>query len=293
MRLRCAALACRGSSHDSGDFMITLTLAEMNTWVAALLWPLTRILGLLATAPIFGNSSFPISVKVGLGVLLALIMAPLIPALPAADPMSMAGFLILIQELLIGVAMGFAMRIVFAAIEMAGEVASLTMGLGFASFFDPLTKGRSSAISQFMALIATMAFLAVNAHLVLLQALAESFFSMPIAATPMSAAGPYELVRWGGHIFHAGLQLSMPLVAALLITQVALGILTRAAPQLNIFGIGFPISLGVGMLVLVVVLPYLGGPIQTLFNQGIEASRTIPRAAGNRAPVPPPVPAPN
>lgn len=263
--------------------MITLTSGEMNTWIAALLWPLTRILALIASAPLFGNTSVPGRVKVALGVMLALIMAPAIPAAPAVDPISWAGLLILIQEMLIGLAMGFAMRIVFAAIEMAGEVASLTMGLGFASFFDPLTQGRSSAVSQFLALVATMAFLAVNAHLVLLEALAESFFTLPISASPISVGAPYEMVRWGARIFSAGLQLSLPIVAALLITNIALGILTRAAPQLNIFGIGFPISLGVGLLVISIVLPYLGGPIQNLFNQGIEASRLIPRTAAERA----------
>jgi flagellar biosynthetic protein FliR len=272
--------------------MITLTSVEMNTWIAALLWPLTRILGLIAAAPLFGNTSVPVSVKVSLGVILAAIMAPAIPALPAADPMSMAGFLILLQELLIGLGMGFAMRVVFAAIEMAGEVSSLTMGLGFASFFDPLTHGRSSAVSQFLALIATMAFLAVNAHLVLLSALAESFISMPISATPISAGAPLEVARWGGRIFSAGLQLSLPIVAALLITNVALGILTRAAPQLNIFGIGFPVSLGVGLLVISLTLPYLSTPIQNLFNQGVEAVRSLPRAGAARSapPAAPPRP---
>ena len=272
--------------------MITLTSAEMNTWIAALLWPLTRILGLIAASPLFGNSSFPVSAKVALGVVLAAIMAPAIPALPAADPMSMAGFLIILQELLIGLAMGFSVRIVFAAVEMAGEISSLTMGLGFASFFDPLTKGRSSAVSQFLALIATMAFLAVNAHLVLLSALGESFITMPISATPMAAGAPWEMARWGGKIFSAGLQLSLPIVAALLITNVALGILTRAAPQLNIFGIGFPISLGVGFLIVSLSLPYLSGPLQNLFNEGIEASRSIPRSGAARTPtVPQPAPA--
>ncbi|MES2150421.1 MAG: flagellar biosynthetic protein FliR [Pseudomonadota bacterium] len=260
--------------------MITLTSAEMNTWIAALLWPLTRILGLIAAAPLFGNSSVPVSVKVALGVILATIMTPAIPALPAADPLSMAGMLILLQEMLIGLAMGFAMRIVFAAVEMAGEVSSLTMGLGFATFFDPQSSGRSSAISQFLALIATMVFLAANAHLVLLEALAESFITMPVSAAPMAAGAPFELVKWGGRIFSAGLQLSLPIVAALLITNVALGILTRAAPQLNIFGIGFSVSLGVGLLVISLVMPYLGGPIVNLINQGIEASRAVARAAG-------------
>ena len=264
--------------------MITLTSAEMNTWIAALLWPLTRILGLIAAAPIFGNTSVPVSVKVALGVILATIMGPLVPALPAADPMSMAGFLILAQELLVGLAMGFTMRVVFAAVEMAGEVSSLTMGLGFATFFDPQSQGRSSAISQFLALIATMAFLATNAHLVLLEALAESFITLPVSAQPLSLGAPLAMARWGGEVFSAGMQISLPIVAALLVTNVALGILTRAAPQLNIFGIGFPISLGVGLLVISLVLPYLSGPFEHLFNRGVETSRSIPRAAAQRAP---------
>jgi flagellar biosynthetic protein FliR len=264
--------------------VITLTSGEMNAWIASLLWPLARILGMITSSPVFGNGSFPARAKVLLGIMLALIVAPVIPAAPAADPMSLAGLLILLQEMLIGLAMGFSMRIVFAAVEMAGEVSSLTMGLGFASLFDPLTKGRSSAISQFLTLIATMTFLALNAHLVLLEALVESFSSLPISATPISGAAPYQLVRWAGVIFSTGLQLALPIVAALLITSVALGILTRAAPQLNIFGIGFPVSLGVGLLLLSQTLPYLTMPLENLFNRGIETSRSIARSAEQRAP---------
>ena len=263
--------------------MLTLTSGEINTWIAALLWPLSRILGLIAAAPLFGNAGVPLRVKVLLGVFLALVIAPLVPAVPAADPTSWAGLLILVKEMIIGLAMGFAMRLVFAAVEYAGEVASQTMGLGFAMFFDPSTRGRSSAISQFMALVATMAFLAVNGHLVLLEALAESFITMPITETPFSSNAALELARWGGRIFSAGLQIAMPIIAALLITQVALGILTRAAPQLNIFGIGFPITLGVGFLTLSLALPYLSAPIVNLFNQGIETTRSLPRA-GNPQP---------
>ena len=264
--------------------MLTLTSVEINAWIAGLLWPLTRILGLVASAPIFGHASVPVSVKVVLGVLLALVIAPTVPAVPAADPTSYAGLLILVQELLIGLAMGFSMRLVFAAVEYAGELASATMGFSFASFFDPATRGRSAAISQFMSMVATMAFLAVNAHLVLLAALSESFVSLPISATPLSLAAPLELVRWGSRIFSAGLQLALPIIGAILIVNVALGILTRAAPQLNIFGIGFPITLGVGLLTLSIALPYLGTPIVNLFNEGIEAGRRIPRAAAERVP---------
>lgn len=275
--------------------MLTLTSGEMNTWIAALLWPLSRILGMIAASPLFGNTSFPISGKVLLGVMLAMIIAPAIPAMPAADPMSMAGLLIVVQEMLIGLAMGFTMRIVFAAVEMAGEISSATMGLGFAAVFDPQTKGRSSAVSQFIALIATLCFLAVNGHLVMLEALGESFITMPISDKPMSGALHYEAFKWGGTIFSAGLHLSLPIVAALLITNVALGILTRAAPQLNIFGIGFPLSLGVGLLVISAALPYLNTPMQNLFNRGIETMRLLPRSAADRQarpPVPPQPPVP-
>ena len=264
--------------------MLTLTSVEMNTWIAALLWPLSRILGMIAAAPLFGNASFPRSAKVALAIVIALIMAPVIPAGPAADPMSMAGLLIVAQEMIIGLAIGFAIRIVFAAVEMAGEIVSATMGLGFASVFDPQTKGRSSAVSQFLALIATMAFLAINGHLLLLEVLAESFVSMPISATPTSSNLMLQLVKWAGAIFSVGLQLSLPIVAALLITNVALGILTRAAPQLNIFGIGFPVSLGVGLLLISQVLPYMAVPLQNLFHQGLESARAIPRAGAMRTP---------
>ena len=173
--------------------MLTLSSLEINAWIAGLLWPLTRILGMVAAAPLFGHASVPTQVKVILGVLLALIIAPTVPNIPATDPMSYAGLLILVQELLVGLAMGFAMRLVFAAIEYAGELASSTMGFSFASFFDPTTQGRSAAISQFLSMVATMAFLAVNAHLVLLAALAESFVSLPISGTPLSSAAPLEL----------------------------------------------------------------------------------------------------
>jgi flagellar biosynthetic protein FliR len=272
--------------------MISFTTTELYAWIGALLWPLTRILGLVAAAPVFGNTGVPMLVKLSLGVLLSAIVAPTIPTIPVTDPTSWAGLLIVAQEMLIGVSMGFSMRLVFAAVEFAGEVASSTMGLGFATFFDPASAGRTSAISQFLALIATMAFLAMNAHLVLLQALVESFFTLPISSTPMSLAAPLEMVRWGSRIFSAGLQIAMPIVAAMLVTNIALAILTRAAPQLNLFGIGFPITLGAGFLVISLTLPYLGTPLQNLFNQGIEASRRIPRTGGERSGQPRPAAAP-
>lgn len=249
--------------------MITLSSAELNTWIAAFLWPLTRILGLIATAPLFGNLSIPIRVKVGLGVMLTLVIAPTVPAMPAADPMSLTGLLIVIQQLVIGLSMGFAMRIVFAAVEMAGEISGLTMGFGFATFFDPQTRARTSAIAQFLALITLMLFLALDIHLMMLSTLAESFRSLPISGVPVDSGAFRQIAVWGGLVFNAGMQLALPLVGVLLITNIALGVLTRAAPQLNLFGIGFPVTLGAGLLVLGLVLPYLAMPVERLFHEGL------------------------
>ena len=255
--------------------MITITSAEMNVWIASFIWPLTRILGLIATVPLFGNISIPTRIKVGLGIMLALIVAPGLPPLPSMDPMSMKGLLILIQQFVIGAAMGLTIRIVMAAMEMAGEIIGMTMGLGFATFFDPQSKGRSPAVSQFLALLTLMIYLAANLHLAVLSVLADSFTSMPISDLPITSQ-PFQIfLAWGGRIFSAGVQLSLPVVAALLITNIALGILTRAAPQLNLFGIGFPITICVGFVMIGLTLPYMTTPLDRLFQESFSVMRQM------------------
>jgi flagellar biosynthetic protein FliR len=272
--------------------MPLLTIAELNAWIAGFIWPLTRVLGLVAASPVFGNARVPRTARLGFGVVVAIAIAPLVPAVPATDPASWEGLLIIAKELVTGVMMGFAMRLVFAAVEMAGEISSLTMGLGFASFFDPMSQGRSSAISQFLTWIATLTLLVANVHLWLLEALAESFFTLPISGRLFHGGGFWDLALWGAKIFSAGVQLSLPIVAALLIANVALGILTRAAPQLNLFGIGFPITLGVGFIVLMIALPYLATPLVNLLGQGAQKAQMIPRALQGEGQFGPRVPAP-
>jgi len=260
--------------------MITLSSAQLNTWIASIMWPLTRILGVFAIAPLFGNASVPVRIKICLGILLAAIVAPAVPALPAVDPMSAVGLLILAQQLVIGLAMGFAVRIVFAGVELAGDLSGMTMGLGFASFFDPQSQGQTSIINQFLALIMIMIYMTTNLHLIVLSTMIKSFTLLPISAHALSNRGALDVVQLGGRIFSAGVQLSLPIVAALLITNVALGILTRAAPQLNIFGIGFPITIGVGIVMIAVVLPYLTTPLTNLIQEGVDAMGTIAASFG-------------
>lgn len=255
--------------------MISVNSNELIALIAAFMWPLTRILGFIAIAPPFGNNGVPVRVKIALGVFLSLIVAPSIPPLNNVDPLSITGIAVLMQQLIIGLAMGFIVRVIFAGVEMAGEVIGLTMGLGFATFYDPQTRGRSSAIAQFLVIITTLLFLSLNVHLAMFEALINSFKNIPISTSLNMGFSVQRLAIWGEEIFKIGMLLSMPLVAALLITNIALGILTRAAPQLNIFGIGFPITIMVGFLMLTMILPYLMLPLENIFQHSVDTINNL------------------
>ncbi len=247
-------------------------------WISGLLWPLTRILALIASAPLFSHKSIPKRVKLGLGVFISMIVAPTLPALPTIDMLSLQGLSILIQQILIGVSIGFIMRIVFAAIELAGTLSGMTMGLGFASFFDPQSQGQTNAVTQFLAVIALLFFLSINGHLMLLMAVVESFYTMPISLDPHSGVSMLELINWGEKIFSSGLQLALPVVAVLLLTNLALGVLSRAAPQLNLFGIGFPVTIGIGYMVLALTFNAMSRPLEQLMFDGISKANHLVRA---------------
>lgn len=249
--------------------MISFSSELLQTWIVSLLWPLTRVLGVIAAAPIFNHTAIPNQVKLGLGITLTLIIVPTLPPLPQFEIFSFQGLLILIQQLVIGLAIGFSMRLVFSAVELTGQLIGMSMGLGFASFFDPQSQGQSTAVNQFLVLLAMLIFLSLDGHLMIVTAAANSFMTMPIV---LGGAGinPMKIALWGETIFSTGLLLALPAVTALLITNMALGILTKTAPQLNLFGIGFPITLSIGFLALALSLPGMLRPIETAIEQGIS-----------------------
>lgn len=258
--------------------MLSITSAQLDAWLAAFMFPLMRILALVATAPVFNNVALPRRVRLGLGVALAAALVPVLPPLPSISPGSGIGLAVLAQQILIGTALGFVMRIVFSAIDVAGELIGLQMGLSFAVFYDPQSNAQSAAVAQFLGLLATLVFLALNGHLMLLSLLAQSFTLMPVSATPFAAFGFEMLVRWGATLFAAGVLLCLPIVAALLITNIALGVITRAAPQLNIFAVGFPVTTVVGFGVLLLALPYMAPIFERFFDSGLEVMTQLLRA---------------
>lgn len=266
--------------------MLSITTEQLNSWLTALIWPLVRILAILAGTPLLGSSSIPVQTKLGLAMLLAILVAPILPPLPQIDPGSGVGLIILLQQVIIGLAMGFSVRIVFTAVEMAGEITGLQMGLGFATFFDPQQSGQVQLVGRFYGLLATLSFLAIDGHLQVIDILVQSFSTLPIGAEGMDTASFTALIQWGMKIFTLGLHLALPVLTALLITNLALGILTRTAPQLNIFAIGFPLTLGIGLLVMSWALPYFIPLMNQLFQESFSIMRSLSGAATNGAGIP-------
>ena len=249
--------------------VFSVTSAEMTVWLTTFFYPFVRMLALLSTAPIFSEKVVPRQVKVGIAAILAVVLAPTIgPVLPVPI-MSPAGIWIVVQQVLIGAAMGFTMKLVFAAVQAAGEYISLQMGLSFASFFDPMAGGTTMVVGRLLNLLAMLLFLALDVHLLLVSVLAESFQTLPIADAPWSRGGWLFLVESGSQVFVSGLMLSLPLVTALLTLNLAMGILNRASPQFSIFAVGFPLTLLAGIAMLLLLIPNLGAFLEPRFAESV------------------------
>jgi len=258
--------------------MIAFTQQQLDAWLLQFLWPFVRIVALVGSAPLFSESTIPIRVKVGLAFVLTLAVAPGLPAPPAIPPGSYTGLWLLGQQVLIGIAMGFAMRVVFAAVQTAGEFVGLQMGLSFASFFDPATGANTAVLSRLLNIVAMLVFLALDGHLLVLAALVRSFDTLPLAPIALDRDGWAILAQWGQAIFVSGLLLALPLICALLTINLAMGILNRAAPQLSVFAVGFPVSLITGLLLLAIVLPHAAPFLEGLFRDGLRTMSEV--AAG-------------
>jgi flagellar biosynthesis protein FliR len=254
--------------------MFSVTYAQLNGWLTAFLWPFVRILALIGTAPVLSHMAIPVRVKVALAAFITLIVAPTLPAMPQATVFSAAGIWIIVNQFLIGAAIGMTMQIAFAAVDAAGEYIGQQMGLGFAMLYDPRAGGNAVVISRYLNALATLAFLVFDGHLQLIGALITTFQNVPIEVNVVAAASHAQgwrvLAGYGASVFSTGLLLSLPIVAALLITNLALGILNRAAPQIGIFQVGFPMTMLVGLLLLQLMVPNLMPFFQRIFDSGLS-----------------------
>lgn len=242
------------------------TNADLSSWVALYLWPLFRIAALISVAPIFGAQNVPMRIRVGLSLVITLVLAPALPPMSVVDPVSSTGFIIIMQQILMGLTMGFTLRLVFAAFVLAGQLIGQTMGLGFASMVDPQNGVQVPVVSQFYLIIVTLLFLAMNGHLILIEVLAASFKSLPVGGAGITGQGLWSVVVFGGQVFSGAILISLPAMTALLVVNVAFGVMTRAAPQLNIFAIGFPVMIFLGLVIILLTLPVLLPQLTYMMN---------------------------
>jgi flagellar biosynthetic protein FliR len=231
--------------------MITLDPAQLEHWLLQLFWPFVRIGSCFMIAPVFGATTVPPRVRIVLAGAVAALVAPLLPAIPEISPLSGSGLLITVQQLLLGVALGFCLQLTFDAVTLGGQMLANSMGLSFAFNLDPQRGAASStpALGQLFTLLVTLTFLALNGPLTLLETLVRSFTTLPIAPAGLGAAGLHAVVSWGTELFAGALAIALPGITALMVVHLAFGVISRAAPALNLFAVGLPVSLVCGFLV--------------------------------------------
>lgn len=232
---------------------LTLTAEQINGWVGLLIWPLFRVAGLLMILPGLGGGEVPARVRVGLAVLITMLIVPSLGPMPQLDPFSVDSLIVSLQQVLIGLAMGLLVLVVFNAVTMAGEAIAITMGLGFALMNDPQNGAQVPTVSQFYLIMATLLFLALDGHHAVLVLLNDSFTLMPVGKS-LGADSFWLIATWGTTITFGALSIALPALATMLCVNIVMGVMTRAAPQMNLFSVGFPITMSVGFLAILYTL---------------------------------------
>ncbi len=246
------------------------TTAEITAWIGSFLWPFFRISSMFMVAPITGGQYVPVRARLMLSLAVTLVVMPLLPDPPAPIPFSMALITLILQQILIGVAMGFALMLVFSAIITGGQLIAMQMGLGFASMVDPANGQQVPVLAQLYLIMTTLLFLVMDGHLVLIALLVEGFQTLPIGPIGLDRDAFWEIATWGSKMFAGALWMALPALASLLVVNIAFGVMARAAPQLNIFAVGFPVAMMMGFFVILYTLPNVVPQFDTVLEQGFD-----------------------
>ncbi len=250
--------------------MISISEAQLVAWISPILWPFLRVLAVFTAAPIFSSRVFPVRARIALAFLIAYAAQASLPQQAVVginDPQALG---VVMQQVGIGLAIGFTVRLVFGAFELAGQVIGFQMGLGFAAFFDPSTSAQSSAMGRFYANMAALLFVVLNGHLMVIMAVAQSFTAFPVDQNFLQAVGTMKLYELGADLFASAFWIALPVIAMLMFANLALGIVSRVAPQMNIYAIGFPVTLLVGLIGVALTLPMLEQPFSALMERMMD-----------------------
>jgi flagellar biosynthesis protein FliR len=250
--------------------VVSFSEAQIVAWMSPILWPFLRVLAMFSVAPVYSVRSIPMRAKIGLAFLVALSAQAVLVDQPMISVNSTQALGAVLQQVGVGLAIGFAARLVFGCVELAGELIGLQMGLSFASFFDPMTNRQSSAVSSFMGNIATLLFVVINGHLMLLMAVIKSFEAFPADGNFLEALAQLKLYQLGTDLFSSALWIALPVIGLLLFVNLMLGVISRVAPQMNIFSVGFPVTLSIGLLGVSLITPMLDQPVLALLERAMD-----------------------
>jgi len=220
-------------------------------------------------APIFGTQTVPRRTRIVLSAAITILVAPMI-SIPKEELLSGASLVITVQQLIIGIAMGLAMQLIFDSIIMGGQLLANSMGLSFAVNVDPLHGASTPVLGQFYTIIIALTFLALNGHLILIDALTQSFKSMPVGTSGLGNDGLWMFVHFGSLLFSGALMIALPGLTALLIVNFAFGVMSRAAPTMNLFAVGFPASLALGLIIIMLGMPAVQSSFIKLAGEGMR-----------------------
>lgn len=251
---------------------------QLVEFLARFFWPLLRIGAFYLALPVFNGHAVPVRVRVILTVTTVWALMPILPQPPKLERFDLGMVLLAVRETLIGVAMGSVLQLAFAALMLAGQLVAYSMGLGFAALLDPQTDVQVPIVSQIYLLFATLLFLAMDGHLLLIELIAQSFTTLPLALARLGREEIWTVVTWSSSVFAGGVLLSLPIVVTLLFINVALGVATRSAPQLNLFAVGFPITLLVGLLLLLLTFSAVLESFTGFLPSVYELIRTLMKA---------------
>jgi flagellar biosynthetic protein FliR len=234
------------------------------------LWPFIRIGSCLMVAPVFGASYVPPRIRLVIAAALTFPVAPLLPPQPGTPLVSVDGVLTTVEQLVVGAALGFALQLVFDALALGGQLIANGMGLGFGFNLDPIRGASTPALGQLYVVLGTLVFLALDGHLALISTLVESFRSLPVGVGGLDADRWLSLALWGGKLFSGALGIALPGVTALLVINLTFGMMSRAAPALNLFAVGLPVTLVFGLVVAMFGLPSLASAFTVLLNDAFS-----------------------
>ena len=253
--------------------MLTLLAADIIERFYTFMWPMLRISALMLTAPILSQNAINTRLRILIALALTWLIYPL-HRWPAMDPASAQGLLQIFNQVAIGALMGLVLQVAVAAVVVGGQSISSAMGLSMANMIDP-NLGNVPVISQFLLVLASLTFVGFGGHAILLGLISESFHTLPIGANLMGQAVMGKLIQWSSMMFLGALLIALPVMVFLLFINVGLGIVTRAAPSLNIFSVGFPAMTMAGFLILIVSMESIGARIDWLWVQAFGVLRDL------------------